>query len=267
MKLVKGSTVLIPWSGGMDSTYLVYKAILAGCRVTTAYYKIENNDLKTKAELEARIPMIEYFYQLAREHNTRYSDLGVVFTVDVGHHRNHVGQFTQTPLWVLASAYCAADYDYVAMGFVQNDDTLSWLNEYTRLFNAYKQIQHDFVKPPKVKLIYPISKSSKGVIYHQLPSDLRNKTWTCEEPLEHEGKYYECGNCKPCKTHIANAYGVNHAIPVIKAEHDRVVERDYDSIETLQEIRTEVNKKIRALRKKSCEMLTVDEPVELEVDG
>ena len=101
MKLVKGSTVLIPWSGGMDSTYLVYKAIMSGCIVTTAYYKIENNDLKVEAELKARGEMMDYFRNLARENGTRYSDLGVVFSIDVGH------EYTRTLLlvWVFCRTY------------------------------------------------------------------------------------------------------------------------------------------------------------------
>lgn len=262
MKLVKGSNVLIPWSGGMDSTYLVYKAIMSGCIVTTAYYKIENNRIKVKAELKARQEMIPYFYELAREHGTRYNDLGVTFSVDVDNH-NPIGQFTQTPLWVLASAYCAGNYDYVAMGFVQGDETISWQKEYNHLFDAYKKIQHDFVKPPKIKLIYPISRTKKDAIYHNLPDELKRKTWTCEYPVEVEDSLYECGKCNTCKTHIANAYRVNYPVPIQGVDGDCVKIADPDGLDSLIELRGNVNKQIRSLRKKSLELLTVDE-VEVE---
>lgn len=262
MKLVKGSRVFIPWSGGMDSTYLVYRAILAGCRVTTAYFKVENNTEKVKAELNARVPMIEYFRTLARDHNAEYDDLGVIFSVDVGaeHTRGTVGKFSQTPLWILASAYCAKDYDYVAMGFVQGDETVSWFKEYTRLFEGYKKIQADFVTPPKVKLIFPISRTRKDDIYWNLPDELRNKTWTCEAPTVINDEFHECGICKPCKTHLANTGRLNFPY-VDRAEYLQTKdEPDLDNLESTLNLRAEINKQLRRLRKKSqdCLKVTVD---------
>jgi 7-cyano-7-deazaguanine synthase in queuosine biosynthesis len=262
MKLVKGSTVLIPWSGGMDSTYLVYKAIMSGCIVTTAYYKIENNDLKVEAELKARGEMMDYFRNLAREHGTRYNDLGVTFSVNIDYNRP-VGQFTQTPLWVLASAYCAGPFDYVAMGFVQGDETISWQKEYNHLFDAYKRIQHDFVKPPKVKLIYPISRTKKDAIYYHLPDEIKRKTWTCEYPTKIGESLYECGHCKTCNTHKDNAGSVNYPVPDIR-EYDECIKQE-DDLDTMLELRSSVNRKIRDLRKKSLVVLTVDERCD-EVD-
>lgn len=262
MKLVKGSTVLIPWSGGMDSTYLVYKAIMSGCIVTTAYYKIENNDLKVEAELKARGEMMDYFRKLAREQGTRYDDLGVVFSVDVGpeYTRKPIGQYTQTPLWVIASAYCAAPYDYVAMGFVQGDETVSWQKEYNHLFESYKKIQLDFVKQPKVKLIFPISRSKKDAIYYHLPDELKRKTWTCEYPTKIGDDLYECQNCKTCKTHIDNAGRVNYPVPEIHNFDGPVfVKQDVDDIDSLLELRGDLNKRIRGLRKKSLDVLPLEE--------
>lgn len=39
--------ILIPWSGGLDSTYLVWKSLKEGHHVNTAYFTIINNHTKT----------------------------------------------------------------------------------------------------------------------------------------------------------------------------------------------------------------------------
>lgn len=266
MKLVKGSKVLIPWSGGMDSTYLVYKAIMAGCEVTTAYYEIENNSIKVKAELKARNEMMDYFRTLASEHGTRYYDRGTIFKMNTGGGFNisPIGVFSQTPLWVLASAYYAADYDCVAMGFVQGDETISWQKEYIHLFDAYKKIRRDFTEPSKVKLIFPISRTKKDAIHYLLPIELKYKTWTCEDPINIENSLYECGCCLPCKTHLANTQQLNYPAPT-EDYSPKVIEEiekqvpSVDSIDSLLQLRTEVNKKIRDLRKKSLDLLPLEE--------
>jgi 7-cyano-7-deazaguanine synthase in queuosine biosynthesis len=204
-ELIAGTKVLIPWSGGLDSTFLVNLAIEKGCKVDVCYFKIDNNTEKTQCEHNARRAMLDYFSNKARTLNQYFGDLGELFSFDVGHDHNRkpVGRFTQTPLWVVASAYCAADHDYVAMGFVMGDQTISWNREYKNLFDCYKKIRHDVEEESSTELIFPIMRTPKDYIWAQgLPYELREHIWFCESPRKiDENSFEPCGHCKPCSHH------------------------------------------------------------------
>lgn len=202
-RLVAGSKVFIPWSGGLDSTSLVNFALESKCKVTTAYFNIQNNENKVKCELEARSKMIAFFDKKAIECGATFSDLGTIITFDFATGwLNAIGLFTQTPLWVLGAAYTAKNYDYVAMGFVKNDDTPSWAPEYKALFNQYKKINSDLSPKSNVKLVFPIMRTDKEELYATLPDKLKEHLWVCELPIIVDGKYFACGCCKPCKHHV-----------------------------------------------------------------
>jgi len=52
--------VLIPFSGGLDSTYLLYKNLKKYNIVTTLYIQLLNNSYKTTIELAHRKYILEY---------------------------------------------------------------------------------------------------------------------------------------------------------------------------------------------------------------
>lgn len=41
--------ILIPWSGGLDSTYLIYDAIQKGHKVTTCSFSLKQNTQQSNA--------------------------------------------------------------------------------------------------------------------------------------------------------------------------------------------------------------------------
>ena len=49
------------FSGGLDSTFLVWKLLKAGHKITTFYVSILNNDIKTKIEKAHRTLLLEKF--------------------------------------------------------------------------------------------------------------------------------------------------------------------------------------------------------------
>lgn len=204
----KGSKVLIPWSGGMDSTYLVNYAIDKGCIVHTAYFEILNNKDKTPHEIEARDNMKRFFMNKAESKRTTFIDHGRVASFNMpdiaeyGSRTRPVGNFSQTPLWIMAAAYMADQYDYVAMGFVMGDKTVSWAKEYAAMFESYKNIKQDVVDKSRVKLVFPLMKTPKDIIWQGLPAELKNNLWICENPHKNkDGTHRECGRCEPCIKH------------------------------------------------------------------
>ncbi len=53
LKKYAGRRALVAWSGGLDSTYLVWRCLRAGIDVTAAYFEIANNENKVKRERAA----------------------------------------------------------------------------------------------------------------------------------------------------------------------------------------------------------------------
>lgn len=53
LKKYAGRRALVAWSGGLDSTYLVWRCLRAGIDVTAAYFEIVNNESKVKRERAA----------------------------------------------------------------------------------------------------------------------------------------------------------------------------------------------------------------------
>lgn len=51
----------ILWSGGNDSTYLVWDRLKSGGSVTAAYVEVSNNETKTLAEIGAINKMADFF--------------------------------------------------------------------------------------------------------------------------------------------------------------------------------------------------------------
>lgn len=196
MKNDKTKTVLVSWSGGLDSTYLIYNYLKQGHSVIAFYTKLLNNDTKTQFELNAINKLCGLFIA---EFGDRFEFKKQCTTIDlyVEIQRNNMVILPQPPVWLL-SLFFVIDkkVSEVAIGYVMHDCAISFLQDIRRLYKAYQP----FFCAALPKLVFPLIKETKEDIWRLLPKNYYLETVTCENPgLTETGDYIPCFYCTPCK--------------------------------------------------------------------
>lgn len=174
---------LVSWSGGLDSSYLIQKLLEDGHGVCAFYTEIKNNKYKTIRERKAIKSMISYF----KPYNFEYlGSVNIEIDVPVG----GIFYLSQPSMFILGALYSAKNnYDRFAMGYVMNDDAISYLSEIKNIWNSYKGIVSYL---PEIE--FPLMKTSKISILNKIQPEIE-KNFTYCESVEAADK---CGKCGPC---------------------------------------------------------------------
>jgi len=191
---MKRKTIKILFSGGLDSTYLVWKALNEGHRVQPVYVELVNN--KTKVEAEKKT--ISELMKLFRE-DFQYQIEDVQFNVKFETRSIGILDFVQPPIWITSSLFYSSNADEMWIGYVLNDDAISFLPEIKKLYYSFRPFVHKNNMP---KLVFPITKVSKSEIQDKLPKKYSVLTYSCENPDKIDDEYSECGHCDPCSRKI-----------------------------------------------------------------
>lgn len=193
--------LLIPFSSGLDSTYLAWKALRKGDNVILPYFEIQNNKEKVKIEQIHRKFIIQ---SLEKEFPNKINDLGNVYSVFVntGWSIKEMA-LVQPPIWIMGVSFIDSSlYDEIHMAYVMEDHALSYLTEIKTLSRAYLPFKcKNKQKSNCIK--FPIIKTHKHEIVDELPADVQKLTWTCENPtiLFENNKfmiYKACDYCVAC---------------------------------------------------------------------
>jgi 7-cyano-7-deazaguanine synthase in queuosine biosynthesis len=199
----KAKKVLVLWSGGLDSTYVVYKNLKDGNGVLPVYGEIVNNEDKTLIEKQ----QVEILHKLFRE-DYDYSYLSnIVFNCKIEILGSNHLDLLQLPIWLTTILYSQylKEADEVHIGYVCNDDAASYIEDIKKIYNSFAPL-YSFKLP---KLVFPIIKYKKEHIINLLPKKYLKQTSSCETPeilnkkeikeKEKIVKYKLCGTCHPCK--------------------------------------------------------------------
>lgn len=194
---VKNKTILVLFSGGLDSTYLVYKNLKDGNYVKPIYVELGNNREKSIIEKIQTEKLIRIFNE---EFNDRLQDIIKPIKLVVNSGAPEL-LFKQMPLWITSIIYSdeLSYVDEIHIGYVMNDDAISYLEDIRKIYYSYQGIIHK--KLPK--LLFPLYKLGKDTISNRLPEKYKELTISCEFPklaLSGDGvRHFDCGSCSPCK--------------------------------------------------------------------
>lgn len=187
----------ILWSGGVDSTYLVYKNLLLGNNVALITVTLSyGTTLMMEAEKIARANLlIEFQNMFARK---------LITTRDAGNFPGYSSVVSLAhsglpPIWIMGAVYASNDLDEIQLGYVSKDRAVSYLEDIKNLYYSYQP----FVGGKLPRLKFPLTKIDKGDIHSKLPKALLKHTWWCEFPISTGGGYIPCLKCNSCKTVIA----------------------------------------------------------------
>ena len=188
--------VLLAWSGGLDSTYLLQKLLQEGCHVTTVYINLIGNGNKPHVEREVINKLDNVLQELDLYHKH--------YEVDFTYYYNNCINLAQVVPWLTGLLAYANNNnaDEVNIVYVMGDDAISFLTEITKIWNSFSGINGGHI-PIK----FPLIKHSKKMILNEIHPKLRDLVVWCENP-GHNGEH--CSECASCKRTVYNGQTDNN---------------------------------------------------------
>jgi|ERR1035437_852605 7-cyano-7-deazaguanine synthase in queuosine biosynthesis len=198
--------VAVLFSGGLDSTYLVWKNLTDGNEVLPIYIEIENNKTKTILEKNRTKLLVEEFRK-DKDFENKIRDVKCILKVNVEANEDSL-YFKQLPIWMFGMIFSQSmDVDEIQIGYVCNDDAISYLEDIQNIYKSYQNVCE-----PMKPLVFPSTKMKKQQMAHKLPKLYRDLIFSCENATiigsqDAEIINYEpCCECVPCKNIIASNY-------------------------------------------------------------
>lgn len=179
--------ILVSWSGGFDSTYMIIDLLKKGNNVKAIQIQSPNL-VASKIEVE-RTELITPFLQKMGDftHNIVYQEYGDVFPFCL----------PQLPIFLFNLSLASnVDTNKVNIGYVMNDDAISFLPEIKKIWKSLGLMKK---LPP---LEFPLIKINKRDIISILMNEYKeiyDLCWCCESESD-----VMCGKCPSCKRHISS---------------------------------------------------------------
>jgi 7-cyano-7-deazaguanine synthase in queuosine biosynthesis len=191
-------TTLVMFSGGLDSTAALYRLLAAGeDELHVHHVHLLNRDGRARAEGDAVDAVLAWCRAHCRPF--AYSESMLDFRA-----------LRAIPIDYLAVAYAACQVaidvprcNRIAVGILAADldEVKRKVSEkQRRVFEAmYACYRERKLGEPVIEWLYPVYELSKAQVAQSLPAELRAAAWSCRRPVQTEGGYRICGECKPCR--------------------------------------------------------------------
>lgn len=203
--------VMVLYSGGLDSTYLIWKNIMDGNNVYPIYVEIKNNHIKTFVENKQSAEILEILNDMAVARGLKRMFLETTVSINVYSSVSDDLHLLQLPIWLTGIMYSGklSHVDEIQIGYVMNDDAISYLDDIKNLYESYKPFVYSHPK-----LVFPLTKEKKTSMHHDLPESIKKLIISCEMPIlfgKNDKEIHEiteptkiltyktCGECVPCK--------------------------------------------------------------------
>lgn len=180
--------IFVPWSGGLDSTYLLQKLSSDGHDVSAGYIEFSNNASKVVREKKAISEIIETGF--LKKHKVLYEREIATINLSLANKRMSL---YQPQVWLTSLMYHVDPTcnDAIALGYVLNDDAISFIDDIKRVWRA----MNVFSYAPLPKLIFPLTKISKKAIWDRIDPEIKDLVTWCENIGEKDN----CGHCSSCR--------------------------------------------------------------------
>jgi 7-cyano-7-deazaguanine synthase in queuosine biosynthesis len=194
-------TILVPFIGGMDLTYLALKNLQDGHKIRLLYVELRNNINQHSAQLMAINNIVE---ELKKRYGTEKIELITAGNIEVTTLKYSENDLTQPFIWITFSVFYTDGVDEIHFGYIMNDCATSYINEIKNIWNSLIEFNYE---KRNIEIKFPIMKINKKQIYRLLTeNNLIDYTSYCENPVFHEEKYYPCDDCKSCKRMVYDGF-------------------------------------------------------------
>lgn len=191
--------ILIPFSSGLDSTTLIHQALEKKERFCICYIGIKNNENKTKIETLQRKKILSLFNE---KYNTYINDSSLTEVHVCG---NNMIILPQVPAWIMGLLYSIdTGVKEIRLGYCMNDDAVSFVSDIKKIWKSYQALSE--YKLPKIT--FPLLKKRKADYHSNLPNNVFQETFFCENPTitgmsnDGEEEWEDCRYCGSCKRAI-----------------------------------------------------------------
>lgn len=178
-----GSKVTLFWSGGVDSTYMLFWLLAHGYEVHTVYCELENNAPKVKRENWAREKIRGWvIHNLPGLTTHWYHKVEPVSKLSVpsGGFR---ACLAQAPIWLVNTQFIGGHHDFAlprtyVISYVNGDDALHWIPAFNKIVEGYNMLAK---KGEEISVLFPLASMKKSWFYEALKPLYGLLTW-CEFP-------------------------------------------------------------------------------------
>lgn len=184
---------LLLFTGGLDSTYMLYRALQEG-PVDTLYIPGVVGEDKEEAELQARNKILAWLKKHA-PHPVRQQITAQPFPI----YNNELLTLSQPVAWIFATLKTVDPriHSEVQLGYLITDQAATFHHE---ILNAWNNL-NALAKHEPVPMRFPLLTRQKPWVHESLPEPLRKMTWTCEFPVKKTltaKRWMQCGRCLTC---------------------------------------------------------------------
>jgi 7-cyano-7-deazaguanine synthase in queuosine biosynthesis len=190
-------TVLLPFSGGLDSTVLLWENLNKGNNVHLVYIDFKNNNLQSIVEQKQKIKILDKIFEIRPEFKNQiikesYNSVDIDF--------NNRNFYSGTAIFhiIFSCLNINQHYDEIQIGVVAKDYMMSMIKEMEELYSIIKKFTHKDEYP---ELTFPLIKETKRHLAYGIPNDIFQLTFSCEYPTinEEQELIKDCGECDKCK--------------------------------------------------------------------
>jgi 7-cyano-7-deazaguanine synthase in queuosine biosynthesis len=205
MSDIKRKNVLIAWSGGVDSTALVARAVELGHRVHVVSLSCGQPHTQQKAEAEARRRLRPKLEAMAPSGHTNITTVLSYLEVNTGQTKAPMTQFTGWFYHLTSLMQTDQDgkynFDEVHIGYVMGDDAASSATHMAYAWDHFCRALHgNDIDPPK--LMFPLLRQRKGHVMRYLRAcGLLDDVHVCELPQLYDDGWRACAQCPACHRH------------------------------------------------------------------
>lgn len=203
--------VIVLYSAGLDSTYLLLKELDKGNYVIPITNLLNSDDLDF---------ILHYIIQLNIHHLYRTNLNRLIYSVDSQVRNPSSFSYYQQAYNIMSIFVLGYEFlqyvDEVQIGFTLKDESVSYISELKTLFNTSLKLMPDEETSLKTKLVFPLSKMSKLMIAEKLEklqkkNDTKLKTLSCENPfakIENDDNEAVmtvkcCKTCNSCRRNVS----------------------------------------------------------------
>lgn len=192
--------ILLFFTAGTDSTYLLYSNLKKGYHVTPIYVYIETCPELCDIEIRLANELIELFKE---EFPNQLEDLDIVENIRINITDTWALKIKQLPIWIMTALFAqnVEYHDEIQLGYNKHDLETTYTYEEYPEFEEIVQSMYQSYQPickPLVKLTIPLLTTSKAEIINGLPAKYLNKTVSCGYPRYDGVKVYPCMQCGQC---------------------------------------------------------------------
>lgn len=224
------------FSGGLDSTYVLYDALRHHSQVRVYMLDIVGWPDLMMRQKEACTKILDLFRS---SEFSNANSLGTIISTDtvkaydsVAINRSHLHGFRQAALITKALLEFGSIHDVmsISVGLVKGDNGVPTFKHYQDAWSAIYRVTFPFGKEPPSLDAPAISMTKEDIIAALPNSALRLVEWCGSHQSQYSEEAQGCGRCPSCLTMAKTVAGIKYCNPRLYSQKLKSIAQRYDAL-------------------------------------